>query len=230
MSVITVSEAGRVLGISRTAVRRLIERDRLTVTGRSGKLLLLDEQQVRALAETGRRRGRPWAGATAWAALCLLSGQRADWLNPDARSRLRAKLRRYTVEDVHQLARHRATVSRWIAPEQARDALPDLLTPTGDTALADPAIAADLDLEAGPSAVIDGYTTPGGATDLADGLDLTATAKGGVILRDPPLQAPFAAGHTPAAAVTLDLMDYPNAHLAAAGADALDRMLSETTD
>ncbi|GGC87341.1 hypothetical protein GCM10011512_12850 [Tersicoccus solisilvae] len=136
MRVTTVAEAGRTLGVSETAVRKLISRGRLTVTGRSGNLILLDEQQVLALADTGRRRDRPWRACTAWASLCRFSGERPDWLDPSTRARLRAKLRGYDVEDIRQLARHRATT------------------------LADPSTAVPFGLEAGPIAIIDGYTAP----------------------------------------------------------------------
>ena len=88
MTQMSTAEAASRLGVSQRQVQRLIATDELRATRTAGDAWVLDALAVNAMTRKRRQRGRPWAPETAWAALWLLSGLAADWLDRRTASRL----------------------------------------------------------------------------------------------------------------------------------------------
>jgi excisionase family DNA binding protein len=104
---LTVAEAASRLGVGEPEVRRLARSGALSAN-RFGRTLMFDPDHVETRARMPIQAGRTWAARTAWAALWELSGERANWLDASTRSRLRARLRLYTAEQLLAAVRERA--------------------------------------------------------------------------------------------------------------------------
>jgi hypothetical protein len=193
-----------------------------------GGALLVDGASVHRLAKHGRHNGRPWTAATAWAALALLSGERADWLDKPAMSRLRHRLRASSASELCWMTRRRATVHRmrgW-----GKDAG---LLHSGVSALRDPAMSALCDLSAVERGS-DGYVCASNFADVVTKLGLIDDVGGDVIVRVVPDDAGYAVDHVLTAAVALDLAESLDTRESAAGLrvleDLLDAFRSDKTD
>ncbi len=104
---LTVPQAAVRLGVGEEQVRRLVRSGQLVAT-KVGQTVVIDDDAVDARARLAVRPGRLLVPATAWGALWELSGERAAWLGPADRSRLRARLRRYDAEQLVAATRARA--------------------------------------------------------------------------------------------------------------------------
>lgn len=104
---LTVPQAAARLGVGEEQVRRLVRSGQLDAT-KVGQTVVIDDDAVDARARLAVRPGRLLVPATAWGALWELSGERASWLSPTDRSRLRARLRRYGAEQLVAATRARA--------------------------------------------------------------------------------------------------------------------------
>ena len=104
---LTVPQAAVRLGVGEEQVRRLVRSGQL-VASKVGQTIVIDDDAVDARARLAVRPGRFHVPATAWGALWELSGERASWLNPADRSRLRARLRRYDAEQLVAATRARS--------------------------------------------------------------------------------------------------------------------------
>jgi hypothetical protein len=108
-TLVSTAEAGERLGISARQAQRLARAGHLERIG----IDRIDYASVVHLMSA--RRGdhrRVWSESTAWAAIALLCGQRADWLGQAQRSRLRAVLRSTTGTELASRVRNRATAHR----------------------------------------------------------------------------------------------------------------------
>lgn len=74
----------------------------------AGRILLVDEASLRRRGRATVSRGRALAPRTAWGALWEASGERADWLDRSARSRVRSWLRRRSPDAIASACRRRA--------------------------------------------------------------------------------------------------------------------------
>src|SRR3989442_10794560 len=89
MNLMSVDEAALALGVSPRRVRALIGNNRVPAL-RLGRSWALDRSLLRS---HGRRRsGRPIRADNAWAALALLSGSPAPWVDVFSRSRLKRRV------------------------------------------------------------------------------------------------------------------------------------------
>ena len=224
MSAVTVAEAAERLGVSRQAVHGLISSGRLVKAGTVGRTALVDLASLERAERTRARRGRPWTESTAWGALSLLSGGSAEWMEGTHRSHLKRWLRDLGVDDVIDLARGRAAVRRFRTTPDVVDELRGHLLPTGAAALADAETARLFGLTEG-AGTADGYVMAGDAVRLQEGLGLIDDREGNVTIREVTLNAPFAAGSVPIAAVALDLLESPGTREQSAGRRVLEELL-----
>ncbi|MFE2996752.1 helix-turn-helix domain-containing protein [Nocardia sp. NPDC059246] len=120
---VSLEAAAAALGVSVRHARRLTNSGRLTRVTRG----LLDRDSVdRYLMSQRQGRTRAWAEHTAWGAITILSGGRADWLGPTQTSRIRSTLRKLTdPSELSVRVRDRAHVRVFTAH---RAALPRLRT------------------------------------------------------------------------------------------------------
>jgi hypothetical protein len=110
MSMLGVSEAADRLGVSTRQVQHLVASGDLRSVARG----LIDGSSVdRLIAVRRGGRARAWSEATAWGAAALLSGMEATWIGESQRSRLRARLRQMSAEELVARSRNRAVVQRY---------------------------------------------------------------------------------------------------------------------
>lgn len=210
-----------VLGVSARQVARLARAGELTVTRTVGGALLLDGASVHRLASQVRRNGRPWAPATAWAALALLSGERVDWLNSSALSRLRHRLRASSASQLCWMTRRRASVRRmrgWGTDTG--------LLVSGVSALHDEAMSQQFDLTAADGGV-DGYVRARDFAGMVAAAGLVEDVGGDVIVRVVPEDAGYAVDHIMTAAVAVDLAGSLDTRESAAGIGVLESLLDQ---
>jgi len=219
MSEMTTVACAEVLGISARQVARLARAGELTVRRTVGGALLVDGASVHRLAKQGRHNGRPWTAATAWAALALLSGERVDWLDKSAVSRLRHRLRASSSAELCWMTRRRATVHRmrgW-----GKDAG---LLHSGVSALRDQAMSELFDLTAVERGA-DGYVCASNFADVVNKLGLIDDVDGDVTVRVVPEDAGYAVEQVLTAAVAVDLAESLDTRESAGGTRVLENLL-----
>lgn len=219
---VTVATAAAQLQVSERQVARLARAGELAVTRTVGSALLLDGASVHRWAQRRRRGGRPWVPATAWAALSLLSRERADWLSPSTLSRLRHKLRRADASELSWLVRRRATVYRMRGWGDGTG-----LLPSGVSALRYPALSTLFGL-ASVDRGVDGYIPASDFLSLTATLGLVADIDGDMVVRVIPEGAGYKPDNVLEAAVAVDLMsDSLDTREFAAGTRVLQKLLDD---
>lgn len=226
MTAVTTREAADRLGISDVAVRKMLRTGRLIGAGTAGRTLLIDPASLQRVVDAGQRAGRLWSPKTAWAALCILSGQETPWINAAGKYRLKTRLREIRAEDVHLLSRNRAVVKRYRGTPAAVDLLRPRLMPTAGAAMHDEATAARFGLSSGIGAA-EGYATAGDGDKFATALGMVQDPAGNVVIYETPLTEPFNSGQTPMAAVAVDLMDSLSTRERSAGIRVLEELLHD---
>lgn len=227
MSTLTTREAAARLGVSQVATRKLIRTGQLIQAGTVGRAILVDRASVDQLAMLGTRRGRPWTEQNAWAALALLSGDaKVGWVGSSVASRLRAKLRTMTPDDLPVLARRRASVRRFRATPDVVPVLRNHLLLSGAAAMGNDDIAERFGLTGG-TGVAEGYALSGDANALRDGYGLIEDQHGNVVIREVASAAPFVGGKVPVAAVALDLLESAGTRERSAGRRVIRELLND---
>lgn len=147
MDEITTMAAAERLGLTERRVRALAGMGDLIITRRVGGAMLIDAGSVSHLSKSSPegREGRPWAAATAWTAIALLSGRSADWSSVRAANRVERALVGMRPEIFVEKVRRRARLTHWGGPKTTCD----LVIPTGEFALADILLAQRFGLAAG---------------------------------------------------------------------------------
>ena len=224
MEPVTTTQAADRLGVTPEAVRKMLNNGRLTAAGRAGRTLLVDPASLQRVQRGGKHAGRLWAPATAWAALCLLSGEEAPWIGSSEKSRLKNRLRSATPEDIYLLARNRARINRYRAAPSAAAQVLHGLVPTAGSAMQDLSMAARFGLTGGGSSA-DGYAMPGEAEAFAAAYGMVTDPAGSVIIREAALADPLTGITAPTAAVAVDLMDSLATRERAAGVRVLGELL-----
>ncbi|MEI7519627.1 MAG: hypothetical protein WCJ98_14255 [Mycobacteriaceae bacterium] len=215
----TTVACAEILGISPRQVARLARAGELIVSRTVGGALLVDGASVHRLAKYGRHNGRPWAAATAWAALALLSGERVDWLDSSAMTRLRHRLRASSASELCWMTRRRATVHRMRGWGKDTG-----LLHSGVSGLRDPAMSELFDLAAVDRGA-DGYVRACDFADLVTTLGLVEDRDGDVTVRVVPDDAGYAFDRMPTAAVAVDLAESLDTRESAAGLRVLEDLL-----
>ncbi|WP_084182440.1 MerR family transcriptional regulator [Mycolicibacterium austroafricanum] len=219
MAEMTAADAAEHLQVSQRQVRRLASNGVLATTRVVGRTLLLDAASVHQLAGRTRHNGRPWTAATAWAALALLSGQHAPWMDSAALSRLRHRLRGARATEVAWLARGRARVHQMHGWGQDAG-----LILTGVSALRDPKLSALFDLSPAERGV-DGYAAARHFDDMVTDLGLFDDVEGDITVRVVPDDAGYEVDRPLIAAVAVDLSESLDTREAAAGQRVLNDLL-----
>lgn len=221
MSEMTTVASAEVLGVSARQIARLAQAGELTVTRTVGGALLLDGASVHRLAKQGRHNGRPWAAATAWAALALLSGGNVDWLDASALSRLRHRLRASSASELCWMTRRRATVHRMRCWGK------DIgLLHTGISALRDPVVSERFNLTA-VNHGFDGYVRARNFAAVTTALGLVDDVDGDMTVRVVPDDAGYAVDRVLTAAVAVDLAGSLDTRESAAGMRVLGDLLDD---
>lgn len=221
MAEMTAADAAEHLQVSQRQVRRLAAKGVLATSRVVGRTLLLDAASVHRLAARMRHNGRPWTAATAWAALALLSGQNAPWMDAATKSRLRHRLRGARATEVAWLARGRARVHQMQGWGRV-----DGLVPTGVTALREPQVAALFDLSPAERGA-DGYVAACHFEKVVATLGLFDDIDGDVTVRVVPDDAGYAVDRQLIAAIAVDLSESLDTREAAAGERVLDELLEK---
>lgn len=224
MAMLTVAQAADRLGVSRHEVHRLVARGDLTAE-RVGSVFLLHEKELRRRSAVAKGRGRLWSPATAWAAVQLLDGRPTHLIDQPRTSRLTARLRSLSAEEVHRLAGRRATTHRFHAPPRARALLEAALRPAGVSVVAQPEAARRFGL-AGveQDGRIEGYLV-GDLTRLVRRCRLRSDAGGEVTVRHLPSDLGLVDVWGSVPLTALDLMDSADPRERARGRDVLDELL-----
>jgi excisionase family DNA binding protein len=224
MDAVTTKEAARRLGVSDVAVRKMLKAGRLT-GDMVGHTILIDPASLHRTLDLGKRSGRLWTPKTAWAALCLLSGDQAPWIESASRYRLRRRLRDLSAGQVQQLARNRAEVKRFRATPTAIDTLQEALIPTAGSAMRNNEIGGRFGL-AGGGGFFDGYAASGDGSRLAAALGMVEDPNGNVTIREATFTEPLAEQMPPLAAIAVDLMDSLATRERSAGTRVLEELLN----
>ena len=219
MSEMTTVAGAEVLGVSARQIARLARAGELTVTRTVAGALLLDGASVHRLAKQGRHNGRPWTAATAWAALALLSGERVDWLDNSAMSRLRHRLRASNASELCWMTRRRATVHRMQGWGKDTG-----LLHSGVSALREQVMSELFDLAAVDRGA-DGYVHARDFADVVTTLGLFDDVDGDVTVRVVPDDAGYAVDHVLTAAVAVDLAESLDTRESVAGMRVLEDLL-----
>lgn len=187
---------------------------------------MIDDDAVDARARLAVRPGRALVPATAWGALWELSGERAAWLSPTDRSRLRARLRRYDAEQLVAATRARAerrpvrVLPAYRAPVLAVEGV----VISGLTAAA--AVGADVISAGGED---EAYCSTATFARLRDDYALTDRGQANLILRVPRFDLPLEGRERmPDAVVAVDLAESSDVRTRRAGLDLLTKSLDRT--
>jgi hypothetical protein len=219
---LSVAEAANALEVDESRVRQMLRSGALS--GRHvGRAWVVSGDALADLRQRRSPAGRPLAPKRAWALLDLLDGAKAAWLDPVARSQVRAHLRRLTEADAarwraalrgreerHHVTGHRAALSR--------------LAETDGVWTAGPAVASTIgaDLVA-PGARAELYVSSAAWSALARKLHLLpAGGRAGVVVRVPLGLWPFGPDGPGRAALAASLVDSGEWRAARAGAEVLN--------
>ena len=112
---LTTAEAADRLGVTQNRVQAMIRQGGLRVVHIDSRRSLIPLQSVKDARRCVGHSGRPYAEGTAMAALLLLSGGRADWINPQQAYRIRRQLSQITVDDLVRNVRRRAVIREYQA-------------------------------------------------------------------------------------------------------------------
>jgi len=217
----TRDAAGR-LGISQRQVQRLIAAGRLPSTRTAGDAWVVEALAVNAMTRARPDRGRPWSPATAWAALWRLSGLEVDWLDRRTTSRLTARLKSISPEELLHATRRRAVIGRYRVSESFLAELRSAVVLSGAGAMT----AATFGMEAA-STSLDGYCDSEASNRIVHDFHLIEDARGNATLRAAALRSlPIHGRKTmPIAVVAADLAESLEARERSAGLRVLEDLL-----
>lgn len=221
---VSTAEAADRLGVSQRQVRNMIVHGQLEVLGNVTSHLVSIDSLLRA-CQVPRRAGRAWSPRIAWAALAILGGADAGWLQPSERYRLRQALKTRSVDEVMAAARNRATVRKFRATPDTISRLREYVAATGGTALQDADVAAVFGLASG-GGFLDGYVPMGVADEMAESFHMEEGANGNVTLREVDFEDALSSD-VPIAAIALDLAESVATREHSAGRSVLEKLLQK---
>ena len=185
-----------------------------------GNTLLVDVASLRAYATANMGRGRPLDARSAHAALWLLSGLGAGWLEYTRLRRLRIRLRQYSAEELSWRVRKRARVKRFRASASFLGEIRGSLILSG----ASSPLAGDFGLLPAVDAV-EGYCLEEEAGELEARFSLAEDAHGNVVIHVAPWLPDALDGEMPVGVVAADLAQSPATREREAGFAMIRRLL-----
>lgn len=217
--------AAELLGVSERQVRHLVDEGELEARKLAGRLII-DEQSLDRRLRLSPGPGRPLSGRAAWGLLWELSGERAVWLGPSERSRLRSRLDRSSPEGVLVAGRRRSTRRDLRALPRYRSEVLESAGVVASGLSAASTIGADI-VGAGSAEI---YCTDATMHGLVERFGLSEHGESNLIIRiaHPPGDHLLEERDVmPAAVVALDLMEATDTRTRRAGADLVARLLDE---
>lgn len=176
----TTQAAAKKLGVGRHEVVRLIHAGKLAAQRTDSGSFVVSSASLSAYEKPRRAKGRPWRAETAWAALDLLGGGSAEWLDYQRRWRLDKKLRSIGAEELCWLSRNRQEAGTYTCFGSMLDVVRGATIATGYSACAGTLQAVGL---APCPTLVDGYARGGDASGLVVGLCLVESEAGEATLR-----------------------------------------------
>lgn len=176
----TTRAAAKRLGVGRHEVVRLIHAGKLDAQRTDSGAFVVSAASLSAYEKPRRAKGRPWSAETAWAALDLLGGGFAEWLDYQRRWRLGKKLRSIGAEELCWLARNRQEAKTYTCFGSMLDVVRDSTIATGFSACGDTLQAVGL---APCPSLADGYVRDGGLGGIVAKLCLVESEAGEATLR-----------------------------------------------
>lgn len=189
-----------------------------------GRSFLLDAESVRRAARAAASPGRAWSEPACWAALAMLSGTRAQWLEPSQRTRVAHRLRKSDAASLAAATRRRAVTARFAVRPHLVAELREFLVASGR----DAAWASNHRFRlAGPSEAVEGYAHVDNVPAIVAEFGLAPDPGGSVVLRGVGSADGFGGGVTPLAAVAVDLMESADPVERVAGQRVLTELLED---
>lgn len=220
---VTVAQAAERLDVSARRVHQLVATGDLP-SSRLGATIVIPEADVERRLALAPADGRRLTPPNAWALLLLASGERAAWLTPDTRFRLRRLLAKHGLMAMRARLAERGTARGFRAHPSVLRGLRD------DPALMLSGVAAAGALRLGLLAGdrVDAYVDERALAGMVAHYGLLASQDPNVILRAvPPFLPSWPLSHVaPTAAVALDLLEDDDPRSRQVGQDLLDRLTS----
>jgi len=219
MNPMSTFEAAKSIGVSIQRMRALAHGGRVAAH-KIGHRWVIEEIP----SDRRQESGRPLSSGIAWAALAILGGQKPEWIDPTARSRLRRRMR-----DVDWLIRALGNCQARSKIERLRVLPSDIskipsevrIVPSGLSA-----ITKEFDIVPGLEG-IDAYISPEGLKRVKRRFrPAAAKRESNLILRVPTITWILGSDRAPIAVVAADLLDSEDPRVSRAGKDVLRGLLN----
>lgn len=218
---LTVAQVADRLGVSVSRVNQLVSTGDLR-SDQLGAITVIAEAHVERRLSLRPGNGRRLTPPNAWGILAMASGQRAPWLSPDTRYRLRRLLAKHGLPALRARLVERGTPSGFRAHPSLLRAIreDDALMLTGVTA------AAELRLGLLAGDAIDAYVTERSLSGIVARHRLQNSQDPNVVLRSVPSFVPDWPPNriAPKAAIALDLLEGEDPRSRQVGEDLLRRL------
>lgn len=217
------AQAAQLLGVTDHEIARLVRDGELSAIKAAGRAFLLSASEVQLYAAIRQGKGRPLSASTAWAALWLLSGLDADWLDYSQMRRLHIKLKNITPEALVWQTRKRMSTKRFRVSQSFVSKLKEELVLTGRSCISE--LNSELTEQ---SEILEGYAHVS-LHDLEKRYHLVEDVTGNAIIHiaEGEQQLSDSMGATPIAVVAADLAITLDARERRVGLDVLRRLIDE---
>jgi len=174
----SVKDAASILGVSTPRVIQMIYSGELKALRTVNEAYLVDARVLHEYQRIRAGNGRPWKETTAWAALWMLSGKEADWLDYHQSRRLIARLKSISAKELIWLTRKRASTETLRASSSFLDDIREELLLSGRSSdlLPDMGLTERRD-------VVEGYLDASNYQEFKESFRLVEDSEGSVIVR-----------------------------------------------
>lgn len=217
------TQAAQLLGVTDHEIARLVRDGELSAIKVAGRAFLLNASDVHLYAVIRQGKGRPLSASSAWAALWVVSGLDADWLDYSQMRRLRIKLESITPEELVWQTRRRMGAQRFRASQSFIPKIKDELVLTGRSCIS--VLKSELTEQ---NEILEGYARSN-LHDLGERYHLAKDATGNVIIHTAEGEQRLFDGveQAPIAVVAADLAFTLDTRERNAGLSVLRRLIDE---